>query len=181
MTYGVVIPLHPGHFNPGVNNPAEMLDWSNASSYCQAMGKRLPTEAEWEFAASLGAGGVKFNYGAGSNGLTCGMANGSIKYFNAQPIALCVGNTVSVGSYAPNYLGLFDMSGNVSEFVSDWYSDTYYSVSPVKDPTGPATGTRSVSRGGSYQTTALPLTTFRRVSVQSTIRSNSFGFRCASN
>ncbi|MBF0171461.1 MAG: SUMF1/EgtB/PvdO family nonheme iron enzyme, partial [Nitrospinae bacterium] len=114
---------HPGHAIPAIDNPANNVDWIDASAYCAAAGKRLPTEAEWEYAAR--ERGAVVRYGTGGNAIACADAN----YNN------CVGMVVvAVGSYAANALGIYDMSGNVWEFVSDYYDAAYYSSSPVTDP-----------------------------------------------
>ncbi|GBU22767.1 hypothetical protein R80B4_02679 [Fibrobacteres bacterium R8-0-B4] len=109
----------------------------------------MPTEAEWEYAARGGnnSGGYK-NSGSntlgdvawysGNNG-----SSGSVNY-GAKP----------VGTKNPNELGIYDMSGNVYEWVSDWYNSSYYSSSPTNNPTGPTSGSSRVFRGGSWNSGA---------------------------
>jgi len=118
------------------NCPVEEVNWAEAKSYCGKVGKRLPTEAEWEYAAR--EGGKQVKYGPGGNEVNCSTAN-----FND-----CVGKTAPVGSHAPNALGLHDMAGNVWEWTADWYDD--YKNSPERNPKGPSSGTARVLRGGSW-------------------------------
>lgn len=133
--------------NPGFaqddNHPVVCVDWNDAVTYAQWLsGKtglacRLPTEAEWEYAAR--SGGMVEKY-AGSNDI--------------DAVAWYVGNsgdgTRPAGKKQPNGLGLYDMSGNVWQWTSDWYGEKYYQESPVNNPTGPANGANRVYRGGSW-------------------------------
>jgi formylglycine-generating enzyme required for sulfatase activity len=100
---------------------------------------RLPTEAEWEYAARGGNKSKDYKY-SGSNTI------GDVAWYynNASLISY------PVGTKAPNELGLYDMSGNVTEWCSDWYDENYYSSSPSNNPTGPTSGSRRVNRGGSW-------------------------------
>ena len=116
------------------NYPVIYVSWNDATAFAQWMGCRLPTEAEWEYACRAGTT-TAFYLGS--------TLNSSEANFN-QPYA----QTRPVGSYAPNAWGLFDMHGNVSEWCSDWYGD--YSSYPQTNPTGPASGSNRVLRGGSW-------------------------------
>lgn len=116
-----------------VNVPIEGVKWSGC-------GYRLPTEAEWEKAARGGLSGQRYPWG---NDIDCTKAN-------FWPSSACVGSTTPVGSYPPNGYGLYDMAGNVWEWVWDWYDEGYYSRSPGSDPRGPASGSSRVIRGGSW-------------------------------
>lgn len=113
--------------------------WNAASANLSANGYRLPTEAEWEYAARGATNTPDYIY-AGGNTLNTVSWNPT----NAG------GTTKPVGGKAANGLGLFDMSGNVQEWCWDWYGSTYYNSSPANNPTGPATGTVRVIRGGSW-------------------------------
>jgi formylglycine-generating enzyme required for sulfatase activity len=91
-----------------------------------------------------------------------------------------VGDTTPVESYAPNGYGLFDMAGNVWEWVADWFSENYYSVSPTDDPTGPASGMRRVTRGGSWDHSTFGLRVGNRCDFCHADRhGNNLGGRCA--
>lgn len=134
---------NPSYFQ-GDSLPVEYITWAQAMAFCDSLSKRtgkhytLPTEAQWEYAARGGWKAKPTKY-SGSNDV-----NLVAWYWNVNE------RTYPVGEKNPNELGLFDMSGNVWEWCSDWYSSTYYSNSPVENPTGPETGTNRVGRGGSW-------------------------------
>jgi len=113
--------------------------WNNAVINWNANGYRLPTEAEWEYAARSGMTSPDYVY-AGSNDPQ------NYAWYSSNASS----QTHQVGTKSPNEKGIYDMSGNVSEWVWDYYSATYYSVSPITDPTGPSSGTLRVHRGGSW-------------------------------
>jgi formylglycine-generating enzyme required for sulfatase activity len=133
--YKAVMGTNPSYFE-GNNLPVEKVNYHDALIFCQKVGGRLPTEAEWEFAARGGKNSKGYIY-SGSNSLGTVGWNG----YNSN-------GTKTVGTRAPNELGIYDMSGNVWEWCSDWYGD--YSSSPVSDPTGPESGSARVFRGGSW-------------------------------
>jgi formylglycine-generating enzyme required for sulfatase activity len=147
------------------NYPVERVNWTQASNYCSAYGKRLPTEAEWEYAAR--DGGQVVQYGTGSDYISCSTAN----YWN------CVGNPTPVRRYNPNRLGLYDMAGNLYEWVNDWYGA--YPASPVTNPTGPTSGGGRVLRGGSFSTREQALRASERGGHDPATSDGSVGFRCA--
>ncbi|MEW5941432.1 MAG: SUMF1/EgtB/PvdO family nonheme iron enzyme [Chloroflexota bacterium] len=150
------------------NYPVVYVDWDMAKAYCEWRDADLPTEAQWEKAAR-GTDGRYYPWGAGIN---CNLANSSG----------CVGHLVPVGSYPRGVspYGLFDMAGNVSEWVLDWYLETYYQISPFENPLGPDTGIYRVIRDGTFEGLDIRL-------VRTTIRSrydptksaDHLGFRCA--
>ena len=119
------------------DHPVTVVTYYGAEAYAAWAGKRLPTEAEWEKAARGGLVGKQFPWG---DDITTLSAN-----YGRKRMGTC-----SVGTYAPNAFGLYDMSGNVAEMVSDLYAERYYRSSPSADPRGPETGEAHVVRGGSW-------------------------------
>jgi iron(II)-dependent oxidoreductase len=126
------------------DHPVVCVNWYDAQSYTEWVGGRLPTEAEWEKAARGGLEGQLYPWGNEVPICTLDAENGA-KFRG------CIGETVEVGSFAPNGYGLFDMAGNVWEWVSDWYDENYYSISPSENPQGPSGSIQRVLRGGSFR------------------------------
>ena len=200
VTQGAYVSLmhtNPSYFNTNngfaadLNRPVEQVSWSDATNYCnlltlqeQSAGRifpnwvyRLPTEAEWEYACRAGTT-TQFYYGTN---LLSGMANFDGRYeyqgtgtvFNASGIFL--NRTVAAGSYAPNSLGLYDMAGNVWEWVADWYAS--YAATPQTNPPGPATGTQRVFRGGALNATGALCRSANRNKADPSTAVNTIGFR----
>lgn len=155
--YTRIIGSNPSHFKKGDRYPVEQVSWDDAQDFIKKLnshsGKhyRLPTEAEWEYAARNGGKKVRFGTGKDTIGPDEANFNASSKY--AKPYSrpgTYREQTVAVGSFAPNGLGLYDISGNVWEWCHDWFDIDYYDKSPKMNPTGPSSGSYRVLRGGSW-------------------------------
>ena len=153
-------------------HPVIHVSWNDAVAYCKWLsgrtGKsyRLPTEAEWEFAARGGNKSQGYQYAGGDN-----LDDVSWHWNNSG------GKTHAVGQKRANELGLYDMSGNVCEWCQDWYGD--YSASAQTNPTGPSTGAYRVYRGGSWYDGPQDCRVTYRFSDDPGLRFNDLGFRLA--
>lgn len=167
-----VMSKNPSEHKTCDNCPVDNVSRNDAEEYSQMLkqktGKnyRLATEAEWEYAARSG----------GKGELWAGTSIEAELEDYAWYKATSGKTTHPVGQKKPNGLGLYDMTGNVWEWVSDWYDNSYYSVSPVNNPKGPTSG-RDVIRGGSYSDNAKNIRTTRREDHQHGDRENAYGFR----
>ena len=143
-----VMGSNPSNFS-GTNLPVERVSWNDCHTFVTKLnaltGKnfRLPTEAEWEYAARGGNKRKGYKY-SGSNTID------DVAWYDSNSSS----KTHPVATKAPNELGIYDMSGNVYEWCSDWYSSSYYSSSSQTNPTGPTSGSLRVGRGGSWHTDA---------------------------
>jgi len=148
------------------NHPVTGITWADARAYAKWKGYRLPTEAEWEFAARGGL--VQKKYPTGDS-MDSTLAN----YY---PI---YGHPLPVGAFPPNGYGLYDMAGNVVEWVEDFYDKDYFLESPEENPTGPVYGKRRVIRGGGWRSGIGCNTVFFRQSLRPYWVDINVGFRCA--
>ncbi len=130
------------------SHPVVLVRHEDALAYCQwlsdALGRpvRLPTEAEWEKAARGGAAGQRYPWGDDIDPSRC--------HFLADPLIKNQRGTRPTGTYPPNAYGLYDMAGNVWEWVADWHGGDYYGAGDIRDPHGPESGTMRIVRGGSW-------------------------------
>jgi formylglycine-generating enzyme required for sulfatase activity len=156
-----VMGTNPSYFK-GARLPVEAVSWDRARSYCSKIGMRLPTEAEWEYAAR--GGNTSARYGALD----------AVAWYDSNSRR----QTHEVGQKQGNEFGLFDMLGNVREWVADWYGP--YSAGAVSDPAGPASGESRVLRGGSWDGSSRYARAAGRGKVGPGYRDfDIFGFRCA--
>jgi formylglycine-generating enzyme required for sulfatase activity len=147
--------------------PVECVTWDQARDFCEIVGGRLPTEAEWEYAAR---GGTKTMYYCGNNENCLH----DIAWYNENS-----GNHKhEVGGKNPNAFGLYDMLGNVYEWTADWYDSQYYQDSPVHSPKGPHTGISRVGRGGGCAFYYAFVRVSQRSSVGPAYTGDDLGFRC---
>ena len=199
--YRTVIGTNPSSFTNCNDCPVEQASWLDAVAFCNALsdregkqkvytingttvtanlsanGYRLPTEAEWEYAAGGGSNRTRFGNGKDIANPTEMNFNGLIKQ-SYSVVGEDRAKTIKVGSFSPNALGLYDISGNVWEWCGDWYDA--YSSGAQTNPTGTATGSFRVLRGGSWRDDPTGCRVASRNSNAPSDRNGNVGFRVVS-
>jgi formylglycine-generating enzyme required for sulfatase activity len=185
--YMAVIGTNPSQFNAtgNGNRPVEKVNWTEAVAFCtqlttqeQAAGRLpagwayvLPTESQWEYACRAGTT-TRFSWGD-----SIASTNANYNWDGGANDGNDFKQTRDVGQYAANPWGFFDMHGNVWEWTADWYQAAYPSGNPVVDPTGPASGSYRVKRGGSWDNGGTDLRSTRRHGTSPGNRNYGMGFR----
>jgi len=164
--YRRVMGTNPSYFKCD-DCPVERVSWEDAAEYARRVGGRLPTEAEWEYAARGGNKSRGYRY-SGSDNLD------EVSWYSNNSGR----RTHPVGLKRPNELGLYDMSGNVWEWCLDRYDEGYYAKSPRDNPTGPSSGSGRVVRGGSWLSSGAYCRLTSRTRHAPGDRDDNVGFRC---
>lgn len=169
--YQKITGKNPSRFKNGDRYPVEQVSWVDTQVFIRELNNRshrtfrLPTEAEWEYAARSGSN-KKEKY-AGSSSID------SIAWYSDNS----GGKTHQVGTKNPNSLGIYDMSGNVFELCRDWYGEEYYKNSPRTNPKGPSSGSVRVVRGGCWDFPGWDCRTANRILGLPNDRYSGLGFR----
>lgn len=176
--YEKLIGENPSKFK-GPKRPVERITWFEARDYCEKKGKRLPTEAEWTYASRAGSttlypwGDKMLSWKANFCDVHC-----TLRWKNKH-LKDGYEHTAPVGQYPTNDFGLFDMFGNVWEWVWDWQDADYYADSPYKNPQGPSTGKHKLYLGNSWFNQTRQFKSYNRYWHYPYVRSGNVGFRCA--
>jgi formylglycine-generating enzyme required for sulfatase activity len=156
-----VVGANPSHYK-GDQLPVENVSWDDAKAYCEGVGMRLPTEAEWEYAARGGSPAARYGPLV------------RIAWYDGNSS----GTPHEVGQKQANAYGLYDMLGNVVVWVNDWYDENYYHNSPSQDPSGPPSGQYRVVRSGCWACKRSDIRVSFRAGNPANFY-NDYGVRCA--
>ncbi len=185
IIYGYIQEID-GVFTPKTgyeNHPAIEVSWYGAKAYCDWVDGRLPTEAEWEYAAK----GESNNIYPWGNEFKGNLVNYRDSTFNFDNMGKDTSFSDGYSEWAPvssyhagaSWCGALNMAGNIHEWVSDWYSVDYYSISPKDNPKGPKNGTLKIGKGGSWYDPSWHVRcSYRKVLTPSSARMHWIGFRC---
>ena len=173
----------PSNWHGNPNRPVEMVSWEDAQVFLTRLNEQqagnlpvgwsyvLPTESQWEYACRAGTT-MAYSWGA-----TIASSNANYNWDGSATGGDDFKQTRDVGQYSANPWGFFDMHGNVWEWTVDWYQAAYPTGNPVVDPTGPASGSNRVLRGGSWYSGGSELRSARRSNHAPSLRTKSLGFR----
>jgi formylglycine-generating enzyme required for sulfatase activity len=173
----------PSNWHCNANRPVELVSWDDAQVFLTRLNEQqagnlpagwnyvLPTESQWEYACRAGTT-TAYSWGA-----TITSSNANYNWDGGANDGNDFKQTRDVGQYAANPWGFFDMHGNVWEWTADWYQTAYPTGNPVVNPTGPASGSYRVRRGGSWYTGGTALRSAQRYSDTPSNRNNRIGFR----
>jgi len=180
---GGVISATPSHWHGNPSRPVEKVSWDDIQVFLTRLNQQqagslpagwsyvLPTESQWEYACRAGTT-TPYSWGT-----TIASSNANYNWDGGGTTGNDFKQTRDVGQYAANPWGFFDMHGNVWEWTADWYQAAYPNGNPVVDPTGPASGSFRVVRGGSWNLGGTALRSARRIGGTPGVRFNGIGFR----
>ncbi len=178
---------NPG-FNQTAKHPVVCVSWNDAKAFIDWMSAtsgtpyRLPTEAEWEYAARSGGKAHQYAWGRGKPSGNIADSSLAGRFAGRETWEGYDDSTVytaAIGSFKPNELGLYDMTGNVWEWMSDWYDEAYYRASPKENPAGPSSGELRSIRGGGWLSKPGDLRLTKRFGMSPSTSVDNMGFRVA--